>query len=882
MEEHTFSRAWASLKKPKKQLHALTHLPTPQQKDMDYEDVDPQALLVTFDKCRVRADGTVDTHALTHWLRLEVGAPSFVQMLEGQGKASYTRPEFERLVFRHGSSSTGGSGGPTTTSNSTGTAKEKEKKAKAKTKKPVAAPRRERLVEEEIEEAAAHENRGASHGPPPLTPSPVATQYVVSTSKKKEAGSKAAAAAGQKERKTATIKRHRYYHHHQHDNESEEEEGEEEVEEGGGGGDWRRTTTTKTTSSKAKQQQQRRPSSPRYVPHHRKPSQQYIRDWSREHASSMPAWMRDGAHEAEQEEEDDEDDYSQHSDEEDGRGGYTHRWQHYRNHRRLPPTRYDQRRLRLSRSLLPPSSHHFLSPQLAQGIRDFFRLGSPPKKRASSSSTYWTSCRRRTPSGRDRYDNEEEEEEAEEEEDEELPAPRPRHYRHHSSHHHHHHHAHHAGKETAPPPPPPLPRPRKFFGSPTRWATSNHHRRELPTPSHDDVSPRPYRTTSSSSCSSPTKPSSSAATAFDQSLPWGGMLVPRRQEGEEEEAITGHTYWRKDSDRPVDPALQAVMTGLDHLSGTARPRLQGLLQTAQDHAVSALANATRAQNRILLEGSVEMWAPSRSLGGLLMTWVPFHLVLYAGTKELRIYQDSVPSAWGVIPLHEKGALELRLLEKIECPTDATWQGRRFDLIVRTSSSAEVDAKYPGLGVFPGDEHRASHTARYNFRAPTAQNRLLWVSLVTAVVDAETTTSGGRRALLPPPPPVHHLPTQQLDMTTTTAPIPAAASTLPVRAAAAPSTPGAPPPPPPPPPPAPVQQQHQPALAATIGALADGMETLRLTSRAPLRATYSSFSSSPTGGLAATTKARTTHRLSSTASPPPGEGGGGGGPPAGGR
>ena len=64
----------------------------------------------------------------------------------------------------------------------------------------------------------------------------------------------------------------------------------------------------------------------------------------------------------------------------------------------------------------------------------------------------------------------------------------------------------------------------------------------------------------------------------------------------------------------------------------------------------------------------------------------------------RIYSSSVSSAWGVIPLHEKvsqstvqgrtavtpckpnpdtrpeqGAIELRLLEKIECPTDAKWQ-----------------------------------------------------------------------------------------------------------------------------------------------------------------------------------------------------------------
>lgn len=114
---------------------------------------------------------------------------------------------------------------------------------------------------------------------------------------------------------------------------------------------------------------------------------------------------------------------------------------------------------------------------------------------------------------------------------------------------------------------------------------------------------------------------SGSPTAFDQSLPWDGKLVPR--DSEAASLITGRTYWRRnkeDSDRQalqsrtVDPALRAVMDGLDHLSGTPRPQLQGLLLTAQDNAASALANKNQAQNRVLLEGNVELWLPSRFFG----------------------------------------------------------------------------------------------------------------------------------------------------------------------------------------------------------------------------------------------------------------------------
>lgn len=56
----------------------------------------------------------------------------------------------------------------------------------------------------------------------------------------------------------------------------------------------------------------------------------------------------------------------------------------------------------------------------------------------------------------------------------------------------------------------------------------------------------------------------------------------------------------------------------------------------------------------------------------------------------------------------KGAIEVRLLDKIECPTDAKWQGRRFDLICKTLSD---QSKYPGLGIPFGQEYRVTQTKR---------------------------------------------------------------------------------------------------------------------------------------------------------------------------
>lgn len=893
---------------------------------MEEED-DPQALLATFDKCRRRADGTVDTHALIHWLRLEVGAPAFVQMLEGLGKASYTRAEFEPLVLHGaggGSSAnatlpeSGGGGGPTT---HTGTCRSKQER-----KQRPPSPRRERLVEEDVESPRADGLLTSDD-----THSPRQTRRMTTTTTR------------------TTTKHHHHHRHHQGEADVDEESRKEA-----------RTTTApprpssaslsaplretkfdsreRALSSQDRTRQQRaieRGGSARLV------KQQQQKQQGRSSSISRAEQEQDeyASHNSSSQSEASSSSGSSSEDEEGANGGYRHRRHHYHHqHQRKPSSSTSPRRdaLLQHRSSSPSlGSHHFLSPQLTQGIRDFFRLGignaangassssshsrrGPPTTSSSSYRTYrhqQPRGHRRGAAGREEEMDEEATEEGrrratvisrqghgswtealaqsrlhldgEEDRREDGVGGRssPRNSPHRS---HSRSRRHRDRRSTSKPPhqsttskhsklhqqqeqPPPAPTHHTFFGFP--WATTS------PNPSRSPSPPRRQRrtndrekggrpafqpsTTTSSTLRNPAVDSGSPA-AFDQSLPWGGTLVPR--DSEANSLITGRTYWRKDDGedggcasplRTVDPALRAVMDGLDQLSGTARPHLQGLLQTAQDHSVSALANDSRAQNRVLLEGNVELWSPSRTLGGLFMSWVPFHLVLYAGTKEIRLYQSSIPSAWGIIPLHEKGALELRLLEKIECPTDAQWGGRRFDLIVRASSGAAVDAKYPGLGVFPGDEDRATHTARYNFRAPMAQNRLLWVSLITAVLDSCSTppsSSSSSEERVPidrtlPPALLHNAPTPLL---LPSPPPPAAAAFLPPppsSAAAAMST------------------TSSAALAPDGASLGGAADRLHMTSRAPLRTTYSSFSATASSDLlGGSTKGRATHRTSSTPSP----------------
>eukprot|EP00624_Nannochloropsis_granulata_P001114 evm.model.NODE_15034_length_10610_cov_53.885864.1 len=874
------------------------------------EDDDPQALLATFDKCRRRGDGTVDTNTLVHWLRLEVDAPGFVQRLESLGKASYTRAEFERLLL-HGAAE-GSSGGTKISPESRGmggdTFYTSTTRNKQERKQRPSSPRRERLVEEEVESPHAEEHPPSSdaHGPKQ-------TRQITNTATK------------------STTKHHHHHRHHQ---------GEGEVDYKS-----RKEVRISTTPPRPLSASPERTFSTHFLPSpDRSRTQRDIerggrarlvkRQQQQQHASSK--WSLDQEQDeypchtsgSQSEYSSSSSSSSSNEDEDEAKGGYRHhRHDYYYQHHRKPSSSTSRRRDARSRHRSPGPSlnnSYFLSPQLTQGIRDFFRLGVGNDTSSTSTSSSSRSSRRGYRRGAAGRDQESDVEAAQDGRRRGAVISRKEHgswtealaksrllngekggrdgggsgassssrkapRRGHSRSHRHRDH-----RSTSPPPhqsstgkysshnkqqerQPASSTHHTFLGFPRTTKGTNlsrspiSSRRQRRTNDHEegkqDGSFQSSITRSSTLCNP--APDSGSPAALDQSLPLGGRLVPR--DSEAASLITGHTYWRKDSgesdgqallSRTVDPALGAVMDGLDHLSGTARPHLQGLLQTAQDHAASALANENRAQNRVLLEGNVELWSPSRILGSLYKSWVPFHLVLYAGTKEIRLYQSSIPSAWGIIPLHEKGTLELRLLEKIECPTDAQWGGRRFDLIVRASSGAAVDAKYPGLGVYPGDEDRTTHTARYNFRAPTAENRLLWVSLITAVLDscsAPPSSSSGERNLTlaphDPAPTSFSLPCQTPDEVTLLSPPVSSTATA-------------------------MSTTSSAALARDGVGLGESGDTLNMTSRAPLRATYSSSSATASGNLpGGNVKVRATHHMSSPGSPPRG---GAGRAPVGGR
>lgn len=129
---------------------------------------------------------------------------------------------------------------------------------------------------------------------------------------------------------------------------------------------------------------------------------------------------------------------------------------------------------------------------------------------------------------------------------------------------------------------------------------------------------------------------------------------------------------------------------------------------------------------ILLEGDLQKFSPESIRG---VRWHKRYFVLYAGACELRYYRTHVEAAWGNIPLGERGSIPLRLVVKIEQPSDKKYHGCRFDLIVLHKG----DGRHPGLHIRPGQESRVFTTKTFKFKAVDAQQRLLWVTVIEALM-----------------------------------------------------------------------------------------------------------------------------------------------------
>lgn len=129
---------------------------------------------------------------------------------------------------------------------------------------------------------------------------------------------------------------------------------------------------------------------------------------------------------------------------------------------------------------------------------------------------------------------------------------------------------------------------------------------------------------------------------------------------------------------------------------------------------------------ILLEGDLQKFSPESMRG---VRWHKRYFVLYACSCELRYYRTHAEAAWGRIPLGERGSIPLRLVVKIEQPSDKKYRGCRFDLVVLHKG----DSRHPGLNIRPGQESRVFTTKTFKFNAADAQQRLLWVTVIEALM-----------------------------------------------------------------------------------------------------------------------------------------------------
>lgn len=129
---------------------------------------------------------------------------------------------------------------------------------------------------------------------------------------------------------------------------------------------------------------------------------------------------------------------------------------------------------------------------------------------------------------------------------------------------------------------------------------------------------------------------------------------------------------------------------------------------------------------ILLEGDLQKFSPESMRG---VRWHKRYFVLYACSCELRYYRTYAEAAWGRIPLGERGSIPLRLVVKIEQPSDKKYRGCRFDLVVLHKG----ESRHPGLHIHPGQESRVFTTKTFKFNAADAQQRLLWVTVIETLM-----------------------------------------------------------------------------------------------------------------------------------------------------
>lgn len=193
-------------------------------------------------------------------------------------------------------------------------------------------------------------------------------------------------------------------------------------------------------------------------------------------------------------------------------------------------------------------------------------------------------------------------------------------------------------------------------------------------------------------------------------LPRSGNLAAGPREG----AVT--SWVRRQAS--VDITKEASST--TQLSVQRQPFTEAMLKIG----VSETKHSTK--QGILLEGDLQKFSPESVRG---VRWHKRYFVLYGGSGELRYYRSHAEASWGRVPLGERGSIPLRLVVKIEQPSDKKYQGNRFNLVVLHKGSG----RHPGLHIRSGHETRVTTTKTYKFSASDAQERLLWVTVIEALM-----------------------------------------------------------------------------------------------------------------------------------------------------
>lgn len=210
--------------------------------------------------------------------------------------------------------------------------------------------------------------------------------------------------------------------------------------------------------------------------------------------------------------------------------------------------------------------------------------------------------------------------------------------------------------------------------------------------------------------------------------------IDERARMEKEMSASGPTFLPQTANLVAGPGEGALGWGKRRGSLDITKEASSTTQHSEQHQpfTEAMFKAGVSETRhstkqgILLEGELQKFSPESMRG---VRWHKRYFVLYACACELRYYRTHAEAAWGRIPLGERGSIPLRLVVRIEQPSDKKYRGCRFDLVVLHRG----DGRHPGLHIRAGHESRVTTTKTFKLFAADPQQRLLWVTVIEALM-----------------------------------------------------------------------------------------------------------------------------------------------------